>query len=86
MLHDTYPVFFNFWRPSRYCSSSNHYVLRDSQQFRLISEGVASVSAVYQFLSLGQKSKVIFVPGSCLFFILSQNFLDIFFNLKKTYD
>ncbi|MDB7694615.1 hypothetical protein PNC67_13520, partial [Enterococcus faecalis] len=26
--------------------------------------GVASVSAVYQFLSLGQKSKVIFVPGS----------------------
>ena len=68
MLHDTYPVFFNFWRPSRYCSSSNHYVLRDSQQFRLISEGVASVSAVYQFLSLGQKSKVIFVPGSCLFF------------------
>ena len=66
MLHDTYPVFFNFWRPSRYCSSSNHYVLRDSQQFRLISEGVASVSAVYQFLSLGQKSKVIFVPGSFL--------------------
>ncbi|MBO6369241.1 hypothetical protein EY674_06045 [Enterococcus faecalis] len=39
MLHDTYPVCFNFWRPSRYCSSSNHYVLRDSQQFRLISEG-----------------------------------------------
>ncbi|MBO6372178.1 hypothetical protein EY692_00705 [Enterococcus faecalis] len=31
MLHDTYPVLFNFWRPSRYCSSSNHYVLRDSQ-------------------------------------------------------
>ena len=75
MLHDTYPVFFNFWRPSRYCSSSNHYVLRDSQQFRLISEGVASVSAVYQFLSLGQKSKVIFVPGS--FFIF-------FFHQKKT--
>ncbi|PQE45662.1 hypothetical protein CUS26_15335, partial [Enterococcus faecalis] len=24
---------------SRYCSSSNHYVLRDSQQFRLIPEG-----------------------------------------------
>ena len=62
MLHDTYPVFFNFWRPSRYCSSSNHYVLRDSQQFRLISEGVASVPAVYQFLSVEQKSKVIFVP------------------------
>ena len=75
MLHDTYPVFYNFWRPSRYCSSSNHYVLRDSQQFRLISEGVASVSAVYQFLSLGQKSKVIFVPGS--FFIF-------FFHQKKT--
>ena len=75
MLHDTYPVLFNFWRPSRYCSSSNHYVLRDSQQFRLISEGVASVSAVYQFLSLGQKSKVIFVPGS--FFIF-------FFHQKKT--
>ena len=55
-------------------------------EFRLISEGVASVSAVYQFLILGQKSKVIFVPGSCLLFILSQNFLDIFFNLKKTYD
>ncbi|EGO8372278.1 hypothetical protein EPK33_11040 [Enterococcus faecalis] len=36
MLHDTYLVFFNFWRPSRYCSSSKHYVLRDSQQFRLI--------------------------------------------------
>ncbi|MCU9781850.1 hypothetical protein, partial [Enterococcus faecalis] len=56
------------------------------EEFRLDSEGVASVSAVYQFLSLGQKSKVIFVPGSCLLFILSQNFLDIFFNLKKTYD
>ncbi|EGO9011127.1 hypothetical protein CYR81_02070 [Enterococcus faecalis] len=39
MLHDTYPVFFNFCRPSRYCSASNHYVLRDSKQFRLISEG-----------------------------------------------
>ena len=90
MLHDTYPVFFNFWRPSRYCSSSNHYVLRDSQQFRLISEGpstlravallkavlcrdacrentlevVASVPAVYQFLSLEQKFKIIFVPSS----------------------
>ena len=44
-------------------------------EFRLISEGVASVSAVYQFLSLGQKSKVIFVPGS--FFIF-------FFHQKKT--
>ncbi len=55
-------------------------------EFRLISEGVAFVPAVYQFLSVGQKSKVIFVPGSCLLFILSQNFLDIFFNLKKTYD
>nr|WP_241693857.1 hypothetical protein [Enterococcus faecalis] len=64
-------MFFNFWRPSRYCSSSNHYVLRDSQQFRLISEGVASVPAVYQFLSVEQKSKVIFVPRSFtnLFFI-----------------
>ncbi len=64
MLHDTYSVLFNFWRPSRYCSSSNHYVLRDSQQFRLISEGVGSVPAVYKILSLGQKSKVIFVPSS----------------------
>ena len=63
MLHDTYSVLFNFWRPSRYCSSSNHYVLRDSQQFRLISEGVGSVPAVYQFLSVEQKSKVIFVSG-----------------------
>ncbi|WP_061866682.1 hypothetical protein [Enterococcus faecalis] len=35
-------------------------------EFWLISEGVASVPAVYQFLSLGQKSKVIFVPGSFL--------------------
>ncbi|MDU4778286.1 MAG: hypothetical protein E6Y00_14670, partial [Enterococcus faecalis] len=41
-------------------------------EFRLISEGVASVPAVYQFLSLGQKSKVIFVPGS--FGILSESF------------
>ena len=64
MLHDTYPVLFNFWRPSRYCSSSNHYVLRDSQQFRLISEGVGSVPAVYQILSPEQKSKVIFFTGS----------------------
>jgi len=62
MLHDTYSVLFNFWRPSRYCSSSNHYVLRDSQQFRLISEGAGSVPAVYQILSVKQKSKVIFVP------------------------
>ena len=47
MLHDTYPVFFNFWRPSRYCSSSNHYVLRDSQQFRLI---VFSPKARHSFI------------------------------------
>ncbi|EPH86470.1 hypothetical protein D923_02749 [Enterococcus faecalis 06-MB-S-04] len=33
-------------------------------EFRLISEGVAFVPAVYQFLSLEQKSKVIFVPRS----------------------
>ncbi|ETC93608.1 hypothetical protein T481_00290, partial [Enterococcus faecalis PF3] len=33
-----------------------------------ISEGVASVPAVYQFLSLEQKFKVIFVPGSPFFF------------------
>ncbi len=33
-------------------------------EFRLISEGVGSVPAVYKILSLGQKSKVIFVPGS----------------------
>ncbi len=67
MLELKDPVLFNFWRLSRYCSSSNHYVLRDSQQFRLISEGVGSVPAVYQVLSLGQKSKVIFVPGSVFF-------------------
>lgn len=36
-------------------------------EFRLISEGVAFVPAVYQLLSLGQKSKVIFVLG---FFLL----------------
>ncbi|WP_225594562.1 hypothetical protein, partial [Enterococcus faecalis] len=35
-------------------------------EFRLISEGVASVPAVYQFLSVEQKSKVIFVPCSFL--------------------
>ncbi|EJV23910.1 hypothetical protein HMPREF1340_02928 [Enterococcus faecalis ERV73] len=29
-------------------------------------EGVGSVPAVYQFLSVEQKSKVIFVPRSCL--------------------
>ncbi|EJU88910.1 hypothetical protein HMPREF1328_01591 [Enterococcus faecalis ERV103] len=32
-------------------------------EFRLISEGAGSVSAVYQVLSLEQKSKVIFVLG-----------------------
>ncbi|MDN3073031.1 hypothetical protein [Enterococcus faecalis] len=31
------------------------------------TRSVASVPAVYQFLSLGQKSKVIFVPGSFSF-------------------
>ncbi|EPH88251.1 hypothetical protein D923_02079 [Enterococcus faecalis 06-MB-S-04] len=36
-------------------------------EFRLISEGVAFVPAVYQFLSLEQKSKVIFVPRSLFF-------------------
>ena len=40
------------------------------------THSVASVSAVYQFLS----------QALVCFFILSQNFLDIFFNLKKTYD
>ena len=128
MLELKDPVFFNFWRPSRYCSSSNHYVLRDSQHLEglryaehlcekvnfglfpkdlhqvgtMISSvhasqwniatlravallkavlwrdacrentlevveigatrSVASVPAVYQFLSVEQKSKVIFVP------------------------
>ena len=46
MLELKDPVFFNFWRPSRYCSSSNHYVLRDSQQFRLISEGPSTLRAL----------------------------------------
>ncbi|HAP3844600.1 TPA: hypothetical protein IUX30_001528 [Enterococcus faecalis] len=32
-----------------------------------ISEGVGSVPAVYQFLSVEQKSKVIFVPRSFFF-------------------
>ncbi|EPH84291.1 hypothetical protein D925_00021 [Enterococcus faecalis B83616-1] len=41
---------------------------RNKKEFRLISEGVASVPAVYQFLSLEQKFKVIFVPGSPFFF------------------
>ena len=36
-------------------------------EFRLISEGVAFVPAVYQFLSVEQKSKVIFVPRSFFF-------------------
>ncbi len=31
-----------------------------------MSEEVASIPAVYQFLSVEQKSKVIFVPRSCL--------------------
>ncbi|OSH23567.1 hypothetical protein [Enterococcus faecalis] len=39
-------------------------------EFRLISEGVGSVPAVYQFLSVEQKSKVIFVPRS---FFLNRN-------------
>ncbi|EJV19691.1 hypothetical protein HMPREF1336_00431 [Enterococcus faecalis ERV63] len=34
-------------------------------EFRLISEGAGSVPAVYQILSVEQKSKVIFVPRSC---------------------
>jgi len=36
-------------------------------EFGVISEGVASVPAVYQFLSVEQKSKVIFVPRSFFF-------------------
>ncbi|OOL77455.1 hypothetical protein B1P85_11220 [Enterococcus faecalis] len=56
-------MLFNFWRPSRYCSSSNHYVLRDSQQFRLISEGVVLFPPFIRF-EPGTKSKVIFVTGS----------------------
>ncbi len=78
---------------SRYCSSSKHYVLRDSQHLEGLryaehlcekvnfglfpkdlqllevveneaTRSVASVPAVYQFLSVEQKSKVIFVPRS----------------------
>ncbi|EGG58498.1 conserved domain protein [Enterococcus faecalis TX1467] len=41
------------------------------EEFRLISEGVASVPAVYQFLSVEQKSKVIFVPCSFLVVLLT---------------
>ena len=62
--------FLIFGRPSRYCSSSNHYVLRDSQHleglryaehlcekvnFGLFPKGVGSVPAVYQILSPEQK-------------------------------
>ncbi|ARV04008.1 hypothetical protein SP65_02340 [Enterococcus faecalis] len=43
-------------------------------EFRLISEGVGSVPAVYQFLSVEQKSKVIFVPRS---FFLNESFKKI---------
>ncbi len=48
-------------------------------EFRLISEGVAFVPAVYQFLSVEQKSKVIFVPRSFLvfFYYESEEFLSI---------
>ena len=41
---------------------------RNKREFRLISEGVASVPAVYKFLSVEQKSKVIFVPRSLFFY------------------
>ncbi|EPH90935.1 hypothetical protein D923_01124 [Enterococcus faecalis 06-MB-S-04] len=44
-------------------------------EFRLISEEVGSVTAVYKFLSVEQKSKVIFVPGSFCFFISFAYFL-----------
>ncbi|MDU2385410.1 MAG: hypothetical protein E7D51_04185 [Enterococcus faecalis] len=54
-------------------------MLHDTYPVEVVEIGatrsVASVPAVYQFLSLGQKSKVIFVPGS--FFIF-------FFHQKKT--
>ncbi len=40
-------------------------------EFRLISEGVGSVPAVYQVLSVEQKSKVIFVPR---FFFKNQGY------------
>ncbi|MFB8434512.1 hypothetical protein, partial [Enterococcus faecalis] len=42
-------------------------------EFRLISEGVSSVPAVYQFLILGQKSKVIFLPGSFFCYLSIRN-------------
>ena len=44
-------------------------------EFRIISDGVGSVTAVYKVLSLEQKSKVIFVPGSFCFFIAFAYFL-----------
>ena len=53
MLHDTYPVFFNFG------------------EFRLISEGVASVSAVYHFKP-GTKIQSDFCPRFFLFLFLAK--------------
>ncbi|MDF4232059.1 hypothetical protein P3196_11995, partial [Enterococcus faecalis] len=47
------------------------------------THSVASVSAVYQFLSLGQKSKVIFVPGSCLLFYFKPKLPRYFFQFEK---
>ncbi|MDU4674255.1 MAG: hypothetical protein E6Y17_10290 [Enterococcus faecalis] len=57
-------MLFNFWRPSRYCSSSNHVEIGATRS-------VGSVPAVYQFLSVEQKSKVIFVPRSFFYFLVN---------------
>ncbi|WP_216841556.1 hypothetical protein, partial [Enterococcus faecalis] len=51
-------------------------------EFQLISEGVASVPAVYKFLSVEQKSEVIFVPRSFFMQFSNHNILNILDNVS----
>ncbi|OXM11858.1 hypothetical protein CEF12_08800 [Enterococcus faecalis] len=49
----------NFWKGKRII-----YEVKEVRTESFIFEAIGSVSTIYQVLSLEQKSKVIFVPGS----------------------
>ena len=51
----------NFWKGKRII-----YEVKEVRTEPFIFEGIGSILAIYQVLSLEQKSKVIFVPGSFL--------------------
>ena len=70
----------NFWKGKRII-----YEVKEVRTEPFIFEGIGSVPAVYQVLSLEQKSKVIFVPGLLFFLRLNIVFQPLNDTIKENH-